>query len=327
MHHMRSDLPGPNKSAVLPGKLSDLASVLWGIYLGLWLFCVGGLWWAGLDLFAAICESFSIVSTGGYGLHTGNLGYYQKPAVYAVSAFFMIVSSLNFGLHYQVVYGGGWSVYFRDSEARTYLTCMFFLLLSILGLLWWGMPSFFEVGEVVFTTVSLMTSSGQQITHHLGWPVWLVFSWIILGVIGGTSGSTAGGIKWARVQFFFQELTNSLAILHHPRAVLPKGTGVEQLHGPASVNQVLLRSFLFAFLIFFLLGLVLCLWLGLDFATAFSSVSACISNTGVGFFGVQSGFSSLSVGVKWVMLFLMLVGRIELLALMVVLSPSYWRTQ
>ena len=111
----------------------------------------------------------------------------------------------------------------------------------------------------------------------------VVFSWIILGVIGGTSGSTAGGIKWARVQFFFQELTNSLAILHHPRAVLPKGTGVEQIHGSASVNQVLLRSFLFAFLIFFLLGLVLCLWLGLDFATAFSSVSACISNTGVGF--------------------------------------------
>ncbi|MEC8063397.1 MAG: potassium transporter TrkG [Pseudomonadota bacterium] len=327
-HHLRADLPGPGKAAQKSVKIAETAFYLWLTYSGLWLVCVLTLWGLGLDFFSAFCESLSIISTGGYSLHVENLGYYQNNAVYIAALGFMVLSSINFNLHFKILFQGDWSGYFQDKE----LSCYFrmFLLFSFLCALGFFAHSHlpFTFGEMIFAVIAMMTSSGHQISSYQIWPISLIFLLLVLGLVGGCSGSTSGGMKWARVQFFSRDLANAIALVNHPRAVLPQvASSTECQIRAGGMDVVLVRGYLFAFLLTFAVVLGLCLLLGLDFSTAFSAVSACISNTGVGFFGVGDNFSELSDAVKWVLLLTMLVGRIELIAFMVVLSPSYWRSR
>ena len=322
-HSMQADLPGPTKGLQIAPQMVETAQSLWIIYVALWLFCCVSLEAIGLDIFSAVCESFSIVSTGGYGLHNANLGYYNSQAVMVIAMFFMVLSSVNFSLHYRAIMFADWQAFTKNLECRYYILAL--LLMS-------GLFGFFAVSSpfsgpltAIFTVVSLMTSSGHHVVSYEGLSVFIVFVLMLLGLIGGCSGSTSGGLKWARLLFLLREMRAAVSLLLHPRAILPttvqtgKGSYLQQSDG------VLVRGYLIAFLLTWFLGVGICVYAGLDFATAFSAVIACLSNTGVGFFGVAGSFAWLPDSVKLWLIVVMLVGRIELLAFLVVLSPSYWR--
>ena len=322
-HSMQSDLPGPTKGLQIAPQMVETAQSLWIIYVALWLFCCVSLEAVGLDIFSAVCESFSIVSTGGYGLHNANLGYYHNPAVMTIAMLFMVLSSVNFSLHYRAVMCADWQAFIKNIECRYYLLALV-LVSALFGLFAESSP-FQGSLTAVFTVVSLMTSSGQHVVPYEGLSAFPVFVLMLLGLIGGCSGSTSGGMKWARLLFLLREMRAAVSLLLHPRAILPttvqtgKGSYLQQSDG------VLVRGYLVAFVLIWFIGVGMCLFAGLDFATAFSAVIACLSNTGVGFFGVVGGFAGLPDSVKLLLTVVMLVGRIELLAFLVVLSPSYWR--
>ena len=322
-HSMQADLPGPTKGLQIAPQMVETAQSLWILYVSLWLLCFLSLEAVGLDIFSAMCESFSIVSTGGYGLHNDNLGYYHSHAVMGIAMLFAILSSINFSLHYRMIMFADWQAWLKNRESRYFLLAL--LVFSVFFGVFVNTDPFQGSFSAVFTVVSVMTSAGHHVVSYEGVSSFLVFVLMMLGLFGACSGSTSGGMKWARLLFLLREMRSAVALLLHPRAILPttiqtgKGSYLQQS------DSVLVRGYLVAFMLTWFASLAFCLYVGLDFSTSFSAVIACLSNTGVGFFGVASNFATLPDAINCILIGVMLVGRIELLAFLVVLSPSYWR--
>ena len=321
------DLPGPVVSySQKKPKLSDMGPYLWLLYIAATFVCVACLKLLGLSWFESIAESLSIISTGGYTLHNTGIAYYHSEGMQIIVVLFMLFSSINFLLHYQFFLLRESIGYFRNSELRCYL------LLSLVTILGCVLANFlFDLAvhwsflDLIFTIVSLFSSSGFIIKPLTDLPVFFSFLLIIISLVGGCSASTSGGIKIIRLQFGFQEIKQAFQLLIHPRVVQSSSAVQVGLTGSSSEYQmILLRGFLISYVFFFVLSVFVLLGLGLDFSDAYFAVCACLSNTGVFYSASGLTYVSLSEAAKLWLVLTMLVGRIEILAFCVILSPQYW---
>lgn len=324
MQLYKAETPGPSKDSKLTPRITETAKALFIVYLLLTGACAMAYYAVGMSGFDAVAHSFSTVSLAGFSTHDESLGFFQSDAVLMVAIVFMLISSINFGLHFMVWRRKSLGLYRKDSETRFYLsavlTCM---AITILCLIYWGIHDYSDsILHGVFQVLSIITTTGYSTEKLSSWPIVLPIMAIFFSCMGGCVGSTTGGIKAMRVMLIFKQGTREMKQLVHPQAVIPLKVGGRRVEATV-VSAV--WSFFAVYTSAYIILLLMLMLTGLDFTTAFSAVAASLNNLGIGFAGVAGGFGDVSEVGKAILCFAMLLGRLEIFTLLVLFTPAFWR--
>ena len=323
MQLYRTESPGPGKDNKLTPRITETAKALWYIYVSLTLACAIAYWAAGMTAFDAICHSFATVAIGGFSTHDASIGFFNSPAIEAVACIFMVLSGINFALHFLVWRRRNLLLYFADYELRTYFLVLLFVSLAVVGILLGEDANASALRQGIFQTISYATTTGFVTDDVSQWPASASTLLLLAAFAGGCAGSTAGGIKLVRVLMIYLQGMREVRRLIHPNGVFPIKLGT------TPVSDRLIESVWSFFsvyaLLFFLSVIVIMLTSELDFLTAFSAVGATLNNLGPGLGEVASNYASLDADIKWVLMFNMMLGRLEIFTLLVLLTPAYWR--
>ena len=310
-------------------RIADTAKMMWSIYVLLTVTEVVALWLCGMDMFDAVCHSFSTIATGGFSTHNNSLEYYDSAAIHYTVTFFMFISGINFVLLIYLLRGKT-RYFFKDEELRWYsvAVAMFAVLLTI-GLYvarpgWSGVEMERAFRDSIFTVISSMTSTGYTISDYMYWPVvaWVVIFFLML--TGACAGSTAGGIKWVRLAIIMKNGVAEFQRRIHPNAIIPVKLN-EKTVPQQTINNIM------AFLIFYVFIIVVTVVIfcatGVDFDEAIGSAVSAIGNVGIsiGQFGPAGTYAEFPMVAKWVMSFVMLIGRLEIFTVLLLFTRALWR--
>jgi len=326
MQLYRAETPGPMKDNKLTPRITETAKTLWFIYLGLTIACCIAYWFNGMSLFDAICHSFSTVAIGGFSTHDTSIGYFNNLNIEIIAMFFMIISGINFSLHFLAWRWRSLKPYVLDSEFLTYISLL--LTTSIIIVLYLIAHDIYENADAalrqgIFHVVSIGTTTGFATTNFQAWPSFLPVLLLFLSFAGGCAGSTGGGIKVIRILLLFKQGMREIKRLIHPNAIFPIKLGNKGIS-----DQVIdsVWGFFATYIAMFTIMLLILMATGMDQVTAFSSVAACINNLGPGLGDVSAHYGNITDTAKWVLSFAMLLGRLEIFTLLVLLSPAFWRS-
>ncbi len=318
-----AEMPGITPDKLHP-RITETAKRLWIIYVSLTLIETILLKLGGLDLFDALCHSFSTVSTGGFSTKNASVSEFSSYIQYVI-IIFMLLSGTNFTLHYLGLHGRFRDIW-RNEEYRYYIsfTFGFALIITIFLTVFSDRTIEQSFRDSLFQVVSIVTTTGFVTSDYLSWPVGLWIIIFLLMFIGGSAGSTGGGIKIARQILLLKNSALEFKRMIHPQAVIPirfsgKAVSPEIMH-------LVMAFFLFYSLIFFAGTFVLTL-IGLDFDTAIGTSIASIGNIGpgIGNVGPIENYAGLPAAAKWISTFLMLLGRLELFTILILFSPAFWK--
>ena len=323
MQLYRAETPGPVKDAKLSPRIAETAKALWLIYLSLTVACAFAYWISGMEVFDAICHSFSTIAIGGFSTYDGSIGHFNSVTIETVAIIFMIISGMNFSLHFIAWHNNSIKHYGADPELKIYL--LFLVGLSLLVSLVLVDHGTYQINEAfrkgTFEAVSIATTTGFSTTDYGAWPTFIPFLLLMSAFIGACAGSTGGGIKIIRMLLLYKQGAREIKRLIHPNAVIPIKIGRKPV-GSRVIDAV--WGFLAAYVLTFAILMLLCMALGEDPITAYSAVGACLNNLGPGLGDAAFNYAGLSDGTKYILSFAMLLGRLELFTLLVVLSPSFW---
>lgn len=325
MQLFRAEMGGPFKEDKLTPRITQTAKTLWFIYVGLTVLCALSYWAAGMNLFDAIGYSFSTISTGGFGTHDESFDNFQNPLLESICVVFMLLGAVNFSLHFAALRRGNLLHYWQDPEFKTYLKFWFWMVVLVGSTLF-----YFHVFERAETTITktlfqvttFMTTTGFFSAHFEHWPTFVPVLLVFLGLLGGCAGSTAGGIKMIRLLILKKQGARETERLIHPSGHYIIKLGHSRLQD-RTLDAIL--GFFCVFVAIFVILLLVLIGMGLDPLTAFASLAASISNTGIGLSNPADSFKSYSDPIKIVISIAMLAGRLELFTLLVLLTPHYWR--
>ena len=325
MQLYRAETPGPVKDNKLTPRITETAKALWYIYLGLTIACALAYWLAGMTPFDAIGHSFATVAIGGFSTHDASIGFFDSDPIELIAVVFMLVSGVNFALHFLAWNRRSLVGYWHDSEFRFYLALMALTTAIVcLGLYFTGTHATW--GEAflqgLFHTVSIATTTGFSTSAFYEWPIFLGILLIFSSFVGGCAGSTGGGIKVIRFLLLIKQGLREIDRLIHPNAQIPVRVGGRTVNHRV-VDAV--WGFFSLYVACFTLMYLALAATGLDLTTAFTAVAAAINNLGPGLGEVGASFASLSSTAKWILCFAMLLGRLEVFTLLVLLTPAFWR--
>ncbi|BDM62561.1 Trk system potassium uptake protein [Shewanella sp. NFH-SH190041] len=327
MQLYRAEIPGPVKDSKMTPRIAETAKALWYIYLLLTIACASAYWLAGMSAFDAICHSFSTIAIGGFSTHDASMGYFHSPTINLICVFFLLVSAINFSIHFAAFSRRGinFKVYWRDMEFKVLIGVQLMLAAICFGTLYY--TGIYDSAEetldyALFQAVSISTTAGFGTESFHLWPLFLPMLLIFSSFIGGCGGSTAGGIKVMRMILLLLQGSRELKRLVHPRAMFSIRIGATAL--PDRVIDAV-WGFFSAYTLVFVLCMLVLLALGMDNITAFSAVAACLNNLGPGLGEVASNYASISDGAKWVLVIAMLFGRLEIFTLLVLFTPTFWK--
>jgi trk system potassium uptake protein TrkH len=324
MQMYRAETPGPLKDSKLTPRIAETANVLFKIYLTITILCALAYNLAGMSLFDAISHSFSTVAIGGFSTHDESIGFFNSDLIMGICAFFMVVSGLNFALHYLAWHNRRLSFYWADPEARMYVYLLIFgMAVTCLYLYFSGTYDWeSSVSLGVFQLVSIMTTTGFTTTDFNSWPTFLPFFLIFLSFFGACAGSTGGGIKIGRMLIMAQQGIREVYRLIHPNALLP--IKIQNQRIPDRVADAIWAFFGVYLAVFYIMVLLL-LASGLDFVTAWSATAAALNNLGPGLGSVATNYADIGVFAKGVLCWGMLLGRLEIFTLLVLFMPTFWK--
>ena len=321
----KAETSGVAKSEKLTPRIAQTARVLWLIYLALTVACTLGYWLAGMDMFDAVGHAFATVATGGFSTHDASIGYYNSPAIEAIAIVFMLAGGTNFAIHFYAWRRVTLEPYFTDAEVRAY--GFFFLAGTIIvavSLYWTAAYSgiWQSLRYSAFQVASVLTSTGFGTATFGNWPLHIPLIMVILSFIGGCGGSTAGGIKVVRILLLAKLGVRQLFQLAHPQTIRV----IKLLKRPVSEDVLFsVWGFYVLYIVTTLMLTVAMMAAGLNLESAFGAVVATINLLGPGLGEVASNFATVSPVVKWLAVFAMLVGRLEVFTLLILFLPSYWR--
>ena len=325
MQLYRAETPGPIKDNKLTPRITETAKTLWYIYLGLTLACIVSYWFAGMPLFDAVGESFSTVATGGFSVHDSSFAYYHSIPIDLIACLFMFLSACNYGLHYAALQRRTLITYWRDAEFRAFAGILFVVFVIITTVLMvdniYRAPSE-AIVNTLFTVISLGTTTGLTTARFDLWPSFIPFLIMFTALIGGCAASTCGGLKVLRVLLLQKQGARELKRLVHPKAVLTIRLGEHVLD--EDVVQAI-WGFVAMFILLSIILLLMLLATGLDFVTAFGALASCLSNAGASIGGVANSFERLNDFAKWICIFAMFAGRLEIFTLLILFTPTFWR--
>jgi len=324
---MRAETPGPMKDTKLTPRITETAKGLWVVYVIFTAAAIVSLKMAGMTFFDAVVHAFSTMGLGGFSSHDQSFGYFNSPAIEAVTIFFMLVAGINFGTHFLAFRKLSFRPYRFDPETGAYLGVA---ILSCLGIAWFLLannvyPSFWTALRYAsFNVVSIATTTGFANTDFNQWPIFAPVWMLFLSCFATCSGSTGGGIKMVRAELMVRQALREMVRIVHPRALIPI-----KLAGQTVENNIV-----FAVLAFMLVygGTMTTMTMllaasGLDIVTAFTAVVASLNNMGPGLgqVGPTSNYAVLNDFQTWVCTASMLLGRLELFSILVVFTPAFWR--
>jgi trk system potassium uptake protein TrkH len=325
MQLYRAETPGPVKDTKLTPRITETAKALWYVYLAFTIACMIGYRLAGMGWFDALCHAFSTVAIGGFSTHDASIGYFDSALVDVVGIVFMFIAGINFSLHFFAWRYVSIKHYFQDPEFKAYSYMLISLSLIVLYTLY-NDRGFDNSGDTfingVFQAVSIATTTGFTTENFALWPAALPVLLIFSSFVGGSAGSTAGGIKVIRWLLIYKQGAREVARLIHPNAEIPVKLGNTAVQYRV-VDAV--WGFFSVYVVVFSIMLLAMMATGLDQVTAFSAVAATLNNLGPGLGDVTSGFMSLSDAAKWIAVVGMLLGRLEIFTLLVLITPTFWR--
>ncbi len=325
MQLYRAEMPGPLKESKLTPRIAHTAKAIWGIYFLLTFLCMLCYWLAGMHWFDALGESFSTVSTGGFSLHSNSFAYYESHTIEVIACIFMILGATNFSLHFIAIKRLSIRHYWQDEEFRYYIRVLGLAGLTVtLGLVSYDyfQASHTAVVKSLFNVISLATTTGLTSAPFSTWPTFVPIFILTLATIGGCAASTSGGIKVLRALLIYKQSKREMTRLLHPQGVFPIKFG-QQILDPAILQSM--WGFLSAFIGLFLILMILFIAFGNDFLTAFSAMVATLANAGAGIGAISATYDELNIPSKWLLMFAMIAGRLEIFSLLILFTRQFWQ--
>ena len=327
MHLFAAESVGPMRAKLHP-RISVTARWILTVYLGLTVIATVAFYAAGMGWFDAVCHSMSAVSTGGFSTKQASIAAFASPLIEYVTVLFMFVGGVSLSLQYLFIFKGRVKELFRDTEFRTYLMfVLFFTAIISVGLfLTTTMTAEWSFRTALFQVVSIQTTTGFATVDYTLWSplLWLMLCGLMF--VGACSGSTSGAMKCVRVATLFKVMWNEFKRIVHPNAVLPVRMARKIV--PTSVQSAILAYTVIYFFVV-IVGLVVNMAFGIDFLNSFGLSVASVGNVGpaLGNYGPMDSLALLPAGVKWFCTFQMLVGRLEFFAVLLLLTPIFWKRQ
>ncbi len=308
---------------ILP-KSKEIALRLIYIYSGLTTVCAISYWVFGMGKFDSLTHSMTTIATGGFSNYNQSIGYFNSIYIEISSMVFIILGSIPF-IAYIKFLNGNKKIFSNDAQIRSFLKIIILSIIILCFYLFLTNNENFSFRSIFFNTISILTGTGYVNAEFDNWGSFPITIFLALMFIGGCAGSTTCGIKIFRIQILYLFILNQLK-----KIIYPKGVFLIK-YDQNSVDEKFIASIIsfifFYFIIFFILAALLSLT-GLDFITALSGAATSISNVGPGLgpiIGPNGDFSSLPDVSKWILSIGMILGRLELFAILVLFLPSFWR--
>lgn len=320
----KAESPGPVAGKIAP-RLKNTAKTLYTIYLGFTLIQVFLLKIGGMTWLESFIYTFGTVGTGGFSTKNNSVAFYDSTYIHMVIAVFMTLSAINFSNYYLLIQGKV-KDFFKDEEMRLYLGFQALgLILMAINLY---MTSYDSLGlafrDSYFQASSVMTTTGYSTVDFDLWPYFNKTILLTLMLIGGSAGSTAGGMKVIRILVLFKMIKREVMKTIHPRSMVPI-----KVNGRVVPNETIagIQSFTALYMVIFIISTILISLEGVDLESAVSSVASALGNIGpgLGFVGPTRTFADYSQLSILYFSFLMLIGRLELYTVLVLLAPRKWR--
>ena len=324
MQLYKAEVPSPVPDKLKP-RIRDTAMILWKVYALISLAEVILLMIGGMDLYDALCHTFTTMPTGGFSTKNTSIAHFDSIYFDTVIIFFMLLAGINFSLHYQFLRGKPLA-FWRDPECRFFLGAVLVLTvvvtINVYGSVYETIGRAIRFGA--FQVVSIVTTTGYVTADYELWPAMSQLVLLLCMFLGGSAGSTGGGMKCLRVMLYLKYCYKELFSLIHPHAVKHIKIGGQL------VSEDVMRSilgFMGLYIGLFVFSSVLIASMGVDLITSVTSVAATIGNIGpgLGMVGPVDNYAQIPYLGKWVLIWCMLLGRLEIYTVIILLVPEFWR--
>ena len=320
-------MEGPDSTEKILPKTNEVAAIIISTYLVLTLLCGLFYWIFGMSIFDSVSHSMTTIATGGFSTHNDSIGFFKSSNIEVIASVFIILGSIPFISYLKFVQGNK-KIFFQDVQIKGLI---YLLLISIVIMFLYLLFINYE-GNILdkirissFNVISILSGTGY-VTDDFGlWGKFSLIFFLFLMFVGGCAGSTACGIKIFRLQMLFIFLINQIKKLIYPNSIIITKYNNQKI-SDSFINSVIIFIFSFLFL-FFIIALLLSIS-GLDFLTAISGAASAISNVGPGLgemIGPDGNYKKIPDLSKWILSMGMLLGRLELFAVLVLFFPSFWR--
>ncbi len=321
---IKAEAPGPTVDKITP-RITETAKLLWYIYMGYTVLETILLMFGGMDLFDATTHTFATLATGGFSTKNGSVGQFNSAYIDGVITIFMVLAGINFTLHFRIL-TGRFKYQFRYTEVKVYLAIFFvatiIITITTQGAVYKTFAEAFRYSS--FQVASIITTTGFATADYLKWPAISQAVIFLLMFIGGSSGSTGGGIKVIRIITLFKQGFHEMKYLLHPRGIFTL-----KISGSTVKKDIVyaISGFFFLYMVALLVVTLVVTASGIDLFTSFTTALATVGNIGPGFakVGPAENYSLFSPGIKWFLSFAMLAGRLELYTVLVLFTPMFWR--
>ncbi len=307
-------------------KISYIAKRIIFIYLSLTCICIICLYFAGMNLFDAVCHGIATIATGGMSTKNASIGYYNSGLIETLIIIFMIIGALPLMLYHSLIINKGANS-LRLEQVKFFIKILFIYVIGTT--LWLTFQGTYNLQNALryasFNVISLTTSTGFSSTNYLNWGPFAITIFIIFALTGGCTGSTAGSIKIFRWQVIWAYLKRSLITTIEPNRVVPIKIG--HLTSDNHIVNSVFTFFIAYFFCFVVLSLLIAIS-GVDFNTAFGSVIACFTNTGPSIShttGPAGNYTDFNAYCKYILSVAMLLGRLDVLTVLAIFTKNFWQ--
>ena len=316
---------GDSSEKILP-KTKQISLRLVIIYFSLTLLCAFFYKVCGMNFFDSLTHSMTTIATGGFSNYNQSIGFFESAKIEYVSIVFIILGSIPF-ISYIKFLSGNKKIIFKDEQIKLFFKLIFFSILILFIYLAIVNKSIFEIQlrSIIFNVISILTGTGYVTKEFDQWGNFPLIFFLLLMFIGGCAGSTTCGIKVFRVHMLYFFLKNQLLKIIYPRAIINLKYNNDIVQDKLIASII---SFIYLYIIIFFVVSALLTLTGLNFITAVSGAASSISNVGPGLgneIGPNSNYASLPAISKWILSAGMILGRLEIFAILVIFLPSFWR--
>ena len=323
MQLYKAETPGPLKDSKMTPRITETAKALWFVYLTMTIACSILYKFFGMSWFDAVSHAFSTISIGGFSTHDESFAYFNNSGLRWTAIIFMIISGINFALHYLAWTKKRVLHYLYDSEVKLYLSLLTTTAFITFLTLYFSDRIYDDmVVDSVFQAVSIGTTTGFLTSNYSNWPLFVPIMLLVAAFIGACAGSTGGGIKVIRALILIRQGSSEITKLIHPNAIVTIKFGKKTLDPKVSES---VWGFFAVYVATFLFILMILLSQNNDFLTSFSAVGATLNNLGPGLGMVSENYKDITDGSKIALCLAMLLGRLEIFTLLLLFTPAFWR--
>ncbi len=325
MQLFQAESPGPTADKLTP-RVQETAKLLWSVYVAFTAIEFVLLWLhPSMDWFEAINHAFATMATGGFSTKNASIQAFDSAYIDWVITLFMFFAGINFAMHFRLI-RGDYQSFFANREIRFYTLIIFIGVMIVSGTLW--IIDSYSILEALrygaFQVVSIVTTTGFGTNDYELWNSIGAFFLFLLFFTGGCAGSTGGGIKMIRWMILIRNTGREIKQILHPQAILPVRIGDQ------AINQNMQRtvlSFFILYIFIFVLGAFCISLFGYDILSSIGASISAIGNIGPGWgdFGPTDNFAGLPYLGKWILIMLMMVGRLEIFTVLIIFSPTFWK--